>query len=95
MRAFDNCNTTGNREKLYEDILKQTMEGAVLAKLHPRTIISVTVQVQFPCKRAKNSGKGSVPIMTVLSLTRPLRSVLRSSLKCRSSQTMVQPWLQL
>merc|ERR1712233_82836 len=34
----------GNRERLFEDILRQTIEGAVLAKLHPRTIISVTVQ---------------------------------------------------
>ena len=40
---------SGNREKLFEDILKQTIEGAVLAKLHPRTIISVTVQVSALC----------------------------------------------
>jgi len=32
--------------------LRQTIEGAVLAKLHPRTIISVTVQVISLCNRS-------------------------------------------
>jgi hypothetical protein len=39
---------TGTRERLFEDILRQTIEGAVLAKLHPRTLISISVQVSFP-----------------------------------------------
>lgn len=35
---------SGPREKLLESFLKQTIEGAVILTLHPRTIISVTVQ---------------------------------------------------
>ena len=42
----DDLPHAGPREKLLESFLKQTIEGAVILTLHPRTIVSITVQVK-------------------------------------------------
>ena len=74
---FDKCNcwadlrtsfetpisNAGPREKLLESFLKQTIEGAVILTLHPRTVISITVQVESP----DSTGKASVSTRFLLA----------------------------
>lgn len=41
------CLAAGPRERLLESFIRQTVEGAVVMSLNPRTLISITVQVHF------------------------------------------------